>query len=179
MTELPGGTMPPTEEDLRDRLAAMYEEYFARIARYAYIHIGNRHEAEDLAEDTFLRALESLKTYRERGVPVQAWLFKIAHNLVVDHLRKKTRRQTLPVDDCLTAGGEDAEVVAETKIEVERVKKAMKELTPEQQEVISLRFFGGFTSKETAAIMDKNDGAVREMQRNALIRLRRLLAAGL
>lgn len=178
MTELPGGPVPLTEDDLRDRLAGMYEEYFTRIARYAYIHIGNRHEAEDLAEDTFMRALESLKTYRERGVPVQAWLFKIAHNLVVDHLRKKTRRRTLPVDDCRTDSGEDAEAVAETKIEVERVKKAMKELTPEQQEVISLRFFSGFTSKETAAIMDKNDGAVREMQRNALIRLRRLLSAG-
>src|SRR3989304_8582699 len=72
-------------------LASLYEEYYDRIARYACVHIGDRCDAEDLAGDVFLKALKSLDSYEERGVPMQAWLFRIAHNLVVDYLRKKTK----------------------------------------------------------------------------------------
>jgi len=80
------------------RLASLYEEYYDKIAHYIYVRIGTKTEAEDLAGEVFLKALESLKSYKERGIPMQAWLFRIAHNLVVDHLRKAAKSKTVPID---------------------------------------------------------------------------------
>jgi RNA polymerase sigma-70 factor (ECF subfamily) len=159
------------------RLASLYEEYYDKIARYAYVHIGNRTEAEDIAGDVFLKALESLGSYQERGIPMQAWLFRIAHNLVVDHLRKTTKRRTVPIETVQIATDVDPVTTAEKNIEVERVTKAMEQLTKEQREVLGLRFFGGLTSKEAGSILNKRDGTVREMQRAAMEKLRKLLVA--
>ena len=106
---------------------------------------------------------------------MQAWLFKIAHNLVVDHLRKSSRRKTVGIENITIESDENLEKNAEKRVEVERVKKAMAKLTSEQRQVISLRFFGELSSKETAAILGKSDGAVREMQRAATSKLRALL----
>lgn len=157
------------------KLASLYEEYYGKIARYAFFHIGSRTEAEDIAGDVFLRALESLKSYQERGIPMQAWLFRIAHNLVVDHLRKTAKRWIVPLDTVQVEADDNPATVAEKNIELERVAKAMEQLTPEQREVIVLRFFGGLTSKEAGSILNKSDGAIREMQRAAIEKLRKLL----
>ena len=162
-------------ESLRTELAGLYGEYYDKIARYASIHIGNRTDAEDIAGEVFLKAIESLGSYEKRGIPMQAWLFKIAHNLVVDYLRRMSKRKTIDIDSVTVRSNESPEAIAEINIEVERVKKAMEQLTQEQREVLSLRFFGELTSKETAAIMGKSDGAVREMQRAATSKLRTLL----
>ncbi len=162
-------------ESLETELAGLYREYYDKISHYAAVHIGNRNDAEDIAEDVFLKALESLGSYEHRGIPMQAWLFKIAHNLVVDYLRKMNKRKTVDIDSVTVSSNENPETIAEVNIEVERVKKAMEQLTREQREVLSLRFFGELTSKETAAIMGKSDGAVREMQRAATSKLRVLL----
>ena len=142
------------------------------------MRLGDRNEAEDLAGDVFLKALESLKSYKERGIPMQAWLFRIAHNVLVDRLRKKGRAATVPIDDVLIAAKEDPVATAEKNIEMERVNEAMQKLTPEQREVVRLRFFGGLSSKEVGAILSKSDGAVREMQRAAVEKLRGLLIGG-
>ena len=158
------------------QLAALYEEYYDRIARYASVHIGDRSDAEDIAGDVFLKALKSLDSYEERGVPMQAWLFRIAHNLVVDYLRKKSRFSTVPVEMTELPGDSDPEALAAQSIEMEKVRQAMTQLTPDQRQVIGMRFLGGLTSKEVAAIMKKSDGAVREMQRAAIERLRGVLA---
>lgn len=154
------------------QLADLYEEYYGKIARYVYVHIGNREEAEDIAGEVFLKALNSLKSYREQGVPMQGWLFRIAHNLTVDHLRKMDKRRTVPIDSAALLGNDDPADTAEKNIEFERVTEAMKQLTIEQREVINLRFFGGFTSKEVGEILSKSDGAVREMQRAAIEKIR-------
>ena len=165
-----------SRESLEAELAGLYGEYYDKIAHYASVHIGNRTDAEDIAGDVFLKALESLGSYEKRGIPMQAWLFKIAHNLVVDYLRKISKRKTVDIDSVTVRSNESPEAIAEVNIEVERVKKAMEQLTPDQKEVLTLRFFGELTSKETAAIMGKSDGAVREMQRAATSKLRVLLA---
>ena len=156
-------------------LASLYEEYYDKIARYVYAHIGDRTEAEDIAGEVFLKALESLKSYQERGVPMQSWLFRIAHNMVVDHLRKAAKRKTVPIDTVQIEGGTDPLTAAEINIEMERVTRAMEQITKEQREVLRLRFFGGLTSKEAGSILNKSDGAVREMQRAAIEKLRKLL----
>jgi RNA polymerase sigma-70 factor (ECF subfamily) len=158
------------------QLAELYEEYYGRIARYAYVHIGDRNDAEDIAGETFLKALKTLDSYQERGVPIQAWLFKIAHNLVVDYLRKKTKIKIQSMDITPLADDEDPTMLVEKNIQLEKVKKAMKNLTDDQREVVGLRFLGGMTSREVAQVMNKNDGAVREMQRAAIERLRNILA---
>jgi len=158
------------------RLAGLYSEYYDKIARYVFVHIGNRTEAEDIAGEVFLKALNSMESYKERGVPMQAWLFRIAHNLVVDYLRKAARFRTVSIDDVPVMGGTNPAALAEKNIELERVREAMKQLTPDQREVLGLRFFGELTSKEAGQILKKSDGAVREMQRAALEKLRGLLA---
>ncbi len=158
------------------KVAALYEEYYDKIAHYIYVHIGNRAEAEDLASEVFLKALESLKSYEERGIPMQAWLFRIAHNLVVDHLRKTTKRKTVPIDTVQVESDVNPVTVTEKNIKLERVTRAMEQLTRDQKEVLKLRFFGELTSKEVGSMLKKSDGAVREMQRAAIENLRKLLA---
>jgi RNA polymerase sigma-70 factor (ECF subfamily) len=157
------------------RLSGLYEEYYDKIARYVYVHIGNKEEAEDIAGEVFLKALKSLKSYREQGVPMQGWLFRIAHNLTVDYLRKMNKRRTVPIDSVVLQGNDNPANTAEKNIDFERVTEAMKELTTEQREVINLRFFGGLTSKEVGGVLDKSDGAVREMQRAAIEKLRGIM----
>jgi len=157
------------------RLAGLYEEYYDRIARYVYVRIGNRWDAEDIAGEVFLKALKSLNSYREQGVPMQGWLFRIAHNLAVDYLRKNAKRRTVPIDSIVPPGNDDPADSVSNKIEYKRVNQAMKQLTDEQRQVINLRFFGGLSSKEVGGILNKKDGAVREMQRAALEKLRGIM----
>ena len=156
-------------------LASLYDEYYDRIARYAFLRLGDRGEAEDLAGDVFLKALESLDSYKERGVPMQAWLFKIAHNMVVDHLRKRSREKSVPMDSVQLVDPRDPEAEVEKRLQWVRVAEALQRLTSAQQQVIGLRFFSGLTSEEVGGLLGKGSGAVREMQSAALKALRQIL----
>lgn len=158
-----------------EALAGLYEEYYDKIARYIFIHIGDQPEAEDLASEVFLRALRSLDSYQERGQPMQAWLFRIAHNLAVDYLRKISRRKVVPLDGVEIADTASTEEIAESRLQAEKLSEALKQLSPAQREVIGLRFFAGLTSIEAGKILGKKPGAVREMQSLALKSLRKVL----
>jgi RNA polymerase sigma-70 factor (ECF subfamily) len=173
-SKMPHDTIKTTR-DKEARLASLSEEYYDRIAHYVYVRIGDKNEAEDIASEVFLKALESLRTYEERGLPMQAWLFKIAHNMVVDHLRKANKHKTIPIGTVEIEDEGDPQKTAEINIEMERVAIALQQLTDEQKEVIRLRFFGGLNSREVSSLLNKSDGAVREMQRAALEKLRELL----
>lgn len=162
-------------KEYESRLAGLFEQYYDRIARYVYVRIGNRMEAEDIAGEVFLKAFQSLKSYQERDVPMQSWLFRIAHNLTIDYFRKMDKYKTVPIDTVVIPDDNDPAQAAEKKIEFERVTEAMKQLTSDQREVVSLRFLGGLPSREVAAILKKSDGAVREMQRAAIDKLRGIL----
>ena len=167
-----------TRREKEARLAGLYEEYYDRIANYVFARIGDKNEAEDIASEVFLKALDSLSSYQERGLPMQAWLFKIAHNMVVDYLRKASKNRTVSIDSVVIEDHTDPAEQAEQNIKMEAVRKAMEKLSPDQREVLQLRFLGGLSCKETAAAMGKNDGAVREMQRSALEKLKGLLGSG-
>jgi RNA polymerase sigma-70 factor (ECF subfamily) len=156
-------------------LAALYESYYDRIARYAFVRLGNQSDAQDLAGEVFLRALESLNSYRERGVPMQAWLFRIAHNLIVDHFRKSSKQKTISIDTVNVKAETDPEEQAMAGLEVARVIKALGRLTESQRKVIELRFFGELTSEEAGHVLNKRAGAVRELQSAAIKALRTLL----
>ncbi len=161
---------------LEAKLGSLYKEYYDKIARYAFVRIGNRTDAEDIAGEVFLKALKSIESYEDRGIPMQAWLFTIAHNMTVDYLRKKSIRKTVDIDSVTVESGRSLEAIVETSVNIERVKKAMEQLSRQQREVLSLRFFGGMTSGEVGQILGKSDGAVREMQRAAIEKLRQLLS---
>ena len=156
-------------------LAALYESYYDRIARYAFVRLGNQADAEDLTSEVFLRALESLDSYRERGVPMQAWLFRIAHNLIVDHFRKSAKQKTISIDTVSVKAETDPEEQAIAGLEVARIIKALGRLTESQRKVIELRFFGELTSEEAGHVLNKRAGAVRELQSAAIKALRNLL----
>ena len=159
----------------KEALASLFDEYYDKIARYIFVRLGDREESKDLASEVFLKALQSLDSYEERGIPMQAWLFRIAHNLLIDHFRKTAKLRTVPIDTVQVASDANPVTTAEQNMELEHVVSAMNQLTPEQREVLELRFFGGLSSKETGSVLNKSDGAVREMQRAALEKLRKLL----
>lgn len=153
-------------------IANLYELHYDSIVRYIYAHVNEQGEAEDLGGDVFLKALKSIKSYR--GLPEQmlGWLFKIAHNLVVDYMRKRGRQETVSLSKVDVPSHCSVEKIVETTMEIESLSAALKKLTPAQREVIGLRFFAGLSSSEVSNIMGKRNGAVREMQNSAIKALR-------
>ncbi len=158
-------------------IGSLYEQYYDSIVRYIFIRINDQNEAENLGGEVFLRALQSLDSYRGHTEQVRGWLFKIAHNLVVDYLRKMSKRKAVPLNEVEIRDRVSTEETVETKLEMERLSKALKQLTPAQREVIGLRFFAGLSSAEVSRLLGKSSGAVREMQRAAVETLRRQMYA--
>ncbi len=154
-------------------LVSLYEQYYDSIVRYIFIRINDQSEAENLGGDVFLRALQSLDSYRGRGEQMRSWLFKIAHNLVVDYLRKVSKRKSISMDEVEIPDRRNIEEAVETEFEIERLSKALKQLTSAQREVIGLRVFAGLSSAEAGKMLGKSSGAVREMQRAAVETLRK------
>lgn len=169
----------PGDQSKEQRLVALFDSCYPRLARYAYSRTSDRAEAEDIASDVFVRALESIDSYQERGFPMEAWLFRIAHNLVVDRLRRAGRFERVeePTEELPgVPDSPDPARIAEEHLMIADVRAAMGSLTQQQRDVVSLRFFAGLDSREVAAVLKKSDGSVREMQRAALEKLRALLA---
>jgi len=177
-------THQPSEEHLiaravqgdADAFGDLYERYLARIYRYAFYRVNDVAEAEDLTEVVFLKAWEALGNYRLQDVPFGAWLYRIAHNVIID--RHRTYKATLPLEDQLilrdaASGPEDQLDWRET---LESVAHALSQLSPLQQQVLTLRFISGLSHAETALVLDKSEEAVRVLQHRALYALRELLA---
>ena len=184
---LAGGYQVPEEENLvhraqqRDQqaFAQLYEEHFNKIYRYVALRIGNKTEAEDITQQVFLKALQSISSFRWRGIPFSAWLFRIAHNQVVDYLRKKTKQATVPLDESTASLVSDPQLLAEQGLDIEQLLSATKRLTPTQREVISLRFAGELPIAQVAKIIGKSQGAVKALQHSAIVALRKVLSAKL
>ena len=157
-------------------LSDLFEANYERVVRYIAVRTGSRDLAEDLASEVFLRAVEKIDTFQWRGVPIQAWLFRIAHNLAVDHLRSNSHRKSSPLEDAdFVAATDNPEAEVLQTLQREELMKVMETLTPGQREIVSLRFFGGLTSTEAAAVMKRSSGAVRELQSSALKAMRRVM----
>jgi RNA polymerase sigma-70 factor (ECF subfamily) len=156
-----------------DSLSELFQLYYDRILRYIASRVGNRDIAKDMAADVFVRAVESYSGYKDRGLPIQAWLFRIAHNLLIDHYRRSAKRKSVPLEDVgELSGASDPFREIDLKLSMERVAEAMALLNPAQQEVISLRLIGGLSAEEAGNIMGRTPGAIRELQRTALKALR-------
>ncbi len=160
-------------------LAALYERYFDQIYRYVSFKSGSRAEAEDITGDVFVKMLESVHSFKWQGHPFSSWLFRIAHNLIVDYFRRAARKKTAPLEAAANAVGstsDEMDRVVETNLTMAEVRVAMQGLTSLQQEVISLRFAGGLSGSETASALGKNDNAVKALQHVGLKKLRTMLA---
>jgi RNA polymerase sigma-70 factor (ECF subfamily) len=157
--------------------AQLYEAYFDRIYRYIVLKIGNETEAEDLTQAVFMKVLHSISSYRSKGVPFSSWLYRIAHNQVVDFLRQKTKKATVDIEGLpLVSQAEDPQHQLEKELDITQLREATRKLTDSQQEVLSLRFAGELSIAECAAIMGKSEGAIKALQHAAVQSLRKVLS---
>ena len=161
--------------------AQLYERYFEKIFRYISLKIGDKFEAEDMAQQVFLKALKSIESFKWKDVPFSAWLYRIAHNLTVDYLRRKTRRPTSPLEEVELYAEEPNSNIQkdlEFRFDLERLSSAMGQLTEAQREVLSLRFTSELPIAAVAQIMGKSEGAVKSLQHSAVLALRRIMTTG-
>ncbi len=159
----------------QEAFAQLYEEHFDKIYRYVSFRIGDKTEAEDVTQQVFLNALRSISSFKWKGIPFSAWLFRIAHNQVVDYLRKK-KRATVPLDESLASSEDNPQLVVEQKLDIEQLLLATKQLTEAQREVVSLRFAGELSIAQVAKVMGKSQGAVKALQHSAIVALRKALS---
>jgi RNA polymerase sigma-70 factor, ECF subfamily len=160
----------------RDALEELYLLHFDRIYSYLHMSVGNRHDAEDLTTQVFVRMLESIGKFRWRSAPFSAWLFRIAHNLAMDHFRANKRwrpEEEVPEPD--PGEGSVAEEEALESIGRQSMLQLIEELSREQQQVLTLKFVFNFSNADAATILDKTDGAIKSLQHRALASLQRQL----
>jgi len=158
----------------QEAFAQLYEEHFDKIYRYVTLKIGNATEAEDMTQQVFLNALQSISSFKWRGIPFSAWLFRIAHNQVVDYFRSK-KRTAVPLDESLASNNNNPQSIVDQKLDIEQLLLATKGLTDAQREVISLRFAGELSIVQVAKAMGKSQGAVKALQHSAIVALRKRL----
>ncbi|NPA90587.1 MAG: sigma-70 family RNA polymerase sigma factor [Chloroflexi bacterium] len=158
-------------------LERIYDQYSDRIYRYIYHRVGDPDVAEDLTALTFTKMLEAIHSGKEWRTSFSGWLYRIAHNVVVDHYRKKGRAQQVSLDTGLPLRAEKADPfqAAAKSLQVEALREAINQLTPEQADVIVMRFLEGYSIAEVAERLGKTEGAVKALQFRAIERLRRLM----
>ena len=160
----------------REALESLYLLHFDRIYSYLHMSVGNRHDAEDLTTQTFLKMLEAIGRFRWRSAPFSAWLFRIAHNLAMDHFRATRRWQPEEeVRDPEVAVEASAEEAALASIGRRSMVELIERLSLDQQQVLMLKFVFGFTNGEAGTILDKSEGAVKSLQHRALASLQKQL----
>jgi RNA polymerase sigma-70 factor, ECF subfamily len=170
------GLVDRAQKGDRDALEELYLIHFDRIYSYLHVSVGNRHDAEDLTTQTFLKMLESIGKFRWQSAPFSAWLFRIAHNLAMDHFRATRRWQPEeevpePEPDESTS----AEADALQSIGRKSMMELIEDLSPEQQQVLALKFLFNFANAEAATILGKSEGAIKSLQHRALASLQKQL----
>ncbi len=154
----------------------LYEEHFDKIYRYIYLRLGNQAEAEDLTQEVFVKALEAIGSYKWRNLPFASWLFRIAHNQIIDYLRKQGKVEKVDWDDNIAhIDGPNPAFIAEQKLEVEKLADKIEKLSPAQREVISLRFGAELSTAEAAKALGKSPGTVKALQYNGIAALRKMM----
>lgn len=155
-----------------DAAGLLYNRYHEDIFNFIWARVRNKQLAEDLTGEVFTRMMINLPTYRERGVPFAAWLYRIARNLVIDQYRKRGSRLYFPLDERRDKDNADPVDIVEQRLEMERIFRAMRHIKDIEQEVIILRFVVGLSLLEVAEILDKHVGTVKTLQHRGLKALR-------
>jgi RNA polymerase sigma-70 factor (ECF subfamily) len=175
-TKLVRGLVERAQKGDRAALEELYLIHFDRIYGYLHVSVGNRHDAEDLTTQTFLKMLESIGKFRWQSAPFSAWLFRIAHNLAMDHFRANKRWQ--PEEDVPEPDPDEstsAEHGALQSIGQKTMLDLIEDLSPEQQQVLTLKFVFNFANAEAATILGKTEGAIKSLQHRALVSLQKQL----
>lgn len=160
-----------------ESIGELYDRHHQRIFRYLWSRVSNRQVAEDLTGEVFARMITNLPKYRPTQVPFQAWLFRIAHNILIDYYRKEGSKKELSLEElgAVVAGTDNPARNIEQQQFSEQVWGALQELNPSRQEVVTLRFFMGFSIQEVASIVGKTVNAVKMTQYRGLKELRQVL----
>jgi RNA polymerase sigma-70 factor, ECF subfamily len=161
----------------REALEELYLLHFDRIYSYLHMTVGNRHDAEDLTTQTFLKMLESITKFQWRAAPFSAWLFRIAHNLAIDHFRSTSRWQ--PEEEVPEPPGmheTSAEEKAFESIGSQSMLDMIETLSPEQRQVLVLKFVFDFSNADAATVLGKTEGAIKSLQHRALVSLQKQIS---
>ncbi len=154
---------------------ALYERYLTVVYNYVFYRLHNVHEAEDLTAKVFYQALTHLDRYVSHGVPFTAWLFRIAHNLVANWYRDTKRRQTFSLDDSFLELGTppvEFDRHAVDREEEHELRAILRQLSPERQQLIVLKYVEGMSNAEIGTIMGRSEGAVKALLHRTLLALR-------
>lgn len=157
----------------------LYRRYVAPVYSYAFYHLRDHHDAEDITERAFLSALDALPAFEERGATFRAWLFRIAHNALVNHVRSRSRRRTESLDVVAGhAGPDDVQASVARRDDARRVWRAVHALPEERRRVVILRFVDELSSREIGQVLGRSEGAVRVLLHRALRDVARELESG-
>ena len=158
-----------------DALGQLYDEYAPLVYAYLYRRVQDAQLAEDLTGEVFVRMLQAIQAKRSWRTSFRGWLYRIAHNLVVDHYRKQPPTPAIDLDEQLVADRDDPESAVAERLSHRRLRSAISQLTPDQQQVLALRFGEQMTAREAGAVMGKSVSAIEALQHRGLAALRRIL----
>ena len=158
----------------REAFGLLYERYIDRIFSYVYYRTGNVHDAEDLTARVFQRAMNHIRKYTDRGVPFSAWLYRIAHNLVANWHRDRSRKQEIPLDDLPVASArlDHPESSLVRSQEQDALLRLIRQLPSERQTLLILKFVENLSNAEIGQIMGRSEGAVKSLYHRTLLALR-------
>ena len=156
-------------------IQALYEHHYLGVFRYLYYRVGDHQMAEDLTSEVFLRMLRFLGGFHPPSNTFTPWLYQIARNLAIDYYRKTGNYEHVQLDESLTDGTDRTHEAVERHLTNEMLRKALDHLTPDQRDVILMRFISGMPIAEVAASLHKTEDAVKGLQRRGLILLRGIL----
>lgn len=161
-------------KDDKEAFGTIYERYLKKIYSYVYYRVGNHQDAEDLTERVFYRAMAHINTYTERGIPFQAWLYRIAHNLVANWHRDRGRRKIIPLDEFVasTLRIEAPDRLAEDREERDALLAAIRRLPAERQQLLILKFVEKQSNAEIGALLGRTEGAIKSLYHRTLLSLR-------
>ena len=162
-----------------DAFGLLYERYVDKIYHYVYYRTGNQHDAEDLTARVFIQAMKHLPRFVQRGAPFSSWLYRIAHNLVANWHRDRSRRQVVSLDRLATVGDQEAEVPLQRVAQGERqvaLLAAIRRLPAERQALLILKFVEHLPNAEIGQIMGRSEGAIKSLYHRTLLALREDLA---
>jgi RNA polymerase sigma-70 factor (ECF subfamily) len=163
----------------RDAVGEIYETYQPAVYSYVYYRLGNAAAAEDLTAEVFVRLVSNIRTYEDRGKPILAWLYTIAHNLVANYVRHDHCLEMLPLDETLdTVKDQWPAVAGEAHLTQHEIQAAMAQLTEPQRQVVWLKFIEGYSNAEAAAVIGRDENAVKSLQHRALAAMRRAIEIG-
>jgi RNA polymerase sigma-70 factor (ECF subfamily) len=161
-------------KDDKEAFGLLYERYAQRIYQYIYYRTSSEADAEDLTARTFMRAWQHISTYDDRGVPFSAWLYRIAHNLVANWHRDRSRRKLISLDDLSRwqvneDGPEAAALFAEDR---DALLQAIRRLPADRQELLALKFVEHLSNAEIGGVMQRSEGAIKSLYHRTLMTLR-------